>query len=532
VPARIFPVCNEMKLLQIILLIFFLLAGCENRRSDFHVLKLALDENPTTLDPALIIDVSGGSLAAKLFNGLVRVDKKMRVIGDLADSWTISPDGTVYTFNLRRDVRFHNGRVLTAGDVRYSFERVLHPETGSSRTWIFEKVKGAKEYSEGKAARVEGVTVVDDATVRITLKEPFGPFLWVLTMPNAYVVPAEAVEKWGQDFSQHVVGTGPFKLREWRQDYRIVLAENGDYFADKPKVKEIEYRIIPDQFSAFAEYENGNLDIVSIPRSEYRRLMSDRVQAPHIYSQAGLNVYYLGFNCRKKPFDDPRVRRAFNYAIDRDTIVKTILEERSVPARSVLPPGLSGNEKPESGYPYDPDMARKLLREAGIPDGFAISLYQNRTKEASHIAEGIQHYLQRAGIRVHIVEREWSSYKEALIKGEADMFFLSWWADYPDAENFFYPNFYSANVGAAGNKTFFKNSAVDALIEEAQQVSDEARRTACYRKLNEEIFEAAPWVFLWHKKEFVVVQPWVKGYYLYPIYNADKGTDVSIETVR
>lgn len=518
-----------IKVLINILITTLLLAGCENRRSDFHTLKLALDENPTTLDPALIIDVTGGALAAKLFNGLVRVDKNLRVIGDLALSWTISPDGTVYTFSLRKDVRFHNGRVLTARDVQYSFERVLRPDTASSRTWIFEKVKGAREYSAGRAQQVEGIAVIDDATIRITLEKPFGPFLWILTMPNAYVVPEEEIVKWGKDFSQHVVGTGPFMLKEWRQDYRLLLAANRNYFGDKPKVREIEYRIIPDQFSAFAEFENGNLDIVSIPRSEYKRLMGDRKQVPYIYSQPGLNVYYLGFNCQKKPFDDPRVRQAFNYAIDRAKMVQTVMEERVVPAVSVLPPELPGSGEPKTGYPYDPDRVRAMLREAGIPEGFEISLYQNKTKEASHIIEAIQFYLQKAGVRVHIVEREWSSYKEALIKGEADLFFLSWWADYPDAENFFYPNFHSSNFGAGGNKSFFKDSAIDALIEESQKVPDEKGRTEYYRRLNEEIFKAAPWVFLWYKKEFVIVQPWVKGYYLYPIYNADKGTDISID---
>ncbi len=505
------------------------LAGCGAPRDDFRTLKLALDENPTTLDPAYIIDVSGGSVAAKLYNGLVAVDQKLALKGDLAERYEVSPDGRVYTFFLKRGVRFHNGRELTAEDVRYSFTRVLDPATVSTRTWVLDKIMGAEAFLQGKADRVSGIACPDGMTVQITLERPCASFLWLLTMPNAYVVPREEVEKWGKDFARHAVGTGPYRLGEWRQDYRLLLERFDGYFEGAPRMERIEYRIIPDQFTAFTEFERGNLDIVGVPASEFRRITVDPARAAYIHSNVGMNTYYIGFNCTRSPFDKPAVRRAFNYMIDRAKMVDKLLDGRAIAAVSALPPGLPGSELPAEGYRYDPQLAGALLKEAGVPDGFECTLYQNKTKEASHIIEAIHYYLRQAGVRVRIVEREWSSYKEALIKGEADLFFLSWWADYPDAENFFFPNFFSGNAGAGGNKTFFKDARIDAMIEAANGVAGEKERAGMYAAINEEIFAQAPWVFLWHRKEFVITQPWVKGYFLYPIYNADKGTDVSID---
>jgi len=274
------------------------------------------------------------------------------------------------------------------------------------------------------------------------------------------------------------------------------------------------------------------LDIVSIPRAEYKTILNDQSKKENIFSCAGLNTYYLGFNCSRHPFNNKIVRQAVNYAIDREKIARNLLDDRVNCARSVLPPQLDGGEYPQCGYPYDPQKARDLLREAGISGELTITLYQNRTKEAAHITEVVQHYLKAVGINAVIIEREWSSFKETVINGEPDMFLLSWWADYPDAENFFFPNFHSLNHGAGGNKTRFDDARIDALIREAQKTIDAEKRKELYVQLNKEIFEEAPWVFLWHKGEYVLTQPWVKGYTLYPIYNSDKGTDIWIDVKK
>ncbi|MDI6704538.1 MAG: ABC transporter substrate-binding protein [bacterium] len=511
-----------------IILFGIILFGCGKKQRDFDTLYLRLSSDVTTLDPALVVDVSGGILTSKLFNGLVRYDDKMNLIGDLAERWEISEDGCTYTFYLKQGVRFTNGRELTSYDIKYSFKRVLDKKTRSPRTWVFDRILGATEFMEGKVKDVIGLAVKDKYTIEITLKEPFSPFLGFLAMPTGYIVPKEEVERYGSGFSQHPVGTGPFKLREWRHDERIVLEQNEDYFDEKAKVKRIEYRIIPEELTALAEFELGKLDIMGLPYAEFSRFMENPKWRPYIKSQIGLNVYYLGLNCQRSPFFNVKVRQAINYAIDKDGILNTILKNQAVLAHGSIPPTIPGYNKEINPYNYDPEKAKRLLKEAGFKDGFRMTIYQTQSKEALQLVEIFQDQLKKVGIEAHIVQREWSAYKDAINKGEPDSFYLAWIADYPDAENFLYPLFHSKNLGAPGNRARFVNKRIDKMIEEAIKTTNSEDRIRRYREIERIINQEAPWVFLWHKKEFVIHQPWVRNYKPHPIYNADKGTGVEI----
>lgn len=492
-------------------------------------LYLRLNSNPTTLDPALIVDVSTANLATKIFNGLVRFNENMEVIPDIARSFKISPDGRNYCFTLRTDVRFSNGRRVSASDFKYSFERILHPKTGSPRTWVFSRVEGAKDYQKGKTREVSGIRVRSQDKLEIVLVKPFALFLQFLALPTAYCVPREEVEKWKSDFGFHPVGTGPFILSEWRHNLSLKMTANPYYFGDKPKLKGIIYRIIPEDLTALYEFTSGNLDMLTLPQAEYHRFISDPQWKPLIKESIGLNTYYLGVNCQKTPFDNLKVRQAINYAINRKKILTTLFEERGELASSPVPKALLKMKESEPRYPYDPDKACSLLKEAGYPHGFEIKIYQSSDQETLEILEVIQHYLAKVGIRAKIIQREWSSFKEALNQGEADCFWLSWWADYPDAENFLYPTFHSENWGAGGNRTFFKNKKVDFLIEEAQQTMDLKRRLSLYQQIVKIIIEEAPWVSFWHKKDYLLTQPWIKGAMIYPLPGVDKGTSIAID---
>ncbi len=504
------------------------LLSCGGVPRDFSALELSLPEDPTSLDPAMIVDVSGGSVATKLFNGLVRFDEEMNVAPDVAAEWEISEDGLTYTFSLRRDVRFHNGRPLTAQDVKYSIERVLSPDTGSRRKWLFEPVLGARDLIDGRAGECAGVTVSDDYTLRITLERPLSVFIGFLAMPNAYIVPREEVERWGKDFSDHVVGTGPFKLAEWRHDEVLKLTRNEGYFGERARVGAISYRVLPEEFTRIAEFEAGNIDIVEIPAAEFARFSSDPFWKRQIKSRVGLNTYYLGFNCRKAPMNDPVFRRAVNMAIDRRKIIDVTLQGRARPAVGPIPPELPGHAVDRGGYEYRPESAREMLSGLGEQARRPLKLYQRARRSSLEITEAVQYYLRKVGLDVEIVQLEWTAFKQAVSDGDADMFLLSWHADYPDAENFLFPVFHSANWGAAGNRAFYGNPEFDSLIERAQREPDPQRRIALYEKAEATIIDDAPWVFLWHQVDFFLAQPWVKGYSPPAIYNADKGTRVSL----
>jgi peptide/nickel transport system substrate-binding protein/oligopeptide transport system substrate-binding protein len=523
-------------------IIVFVTACSWSPERENGVLILRLNANPSTLDPAYIVDVTGGTLAAKMFNGLVRFGDDYTILSDIADRWEISQDRRTYIFHLKYPVAFSTagGRPVTSEDFRYSFERVLNPATHSPVTWVLERIDGAGDYMAGRADHVRGISVPDSRTLILRLSAPFAPFLGLLAMPTAYVVPREEVGKWEFDFSSHAAGTGPFRLVQWRHGQFVRLDANPAYFGEKPKIHGILYRIIPEDLTAVAEFENGNLDAMGLPAAEYRRYTRDPKWAPLILSRTGLNTYYLGLNCSRPPLSDRRVRQAIHLAIDREKILKTIYEDRGELAHGPVPPelwlitetpGVGGNYENRSQtiiYPYNPARALELLQEAGYPDGFSMRLTITPDPEVIDIAEVIQHYLKAVRIDVEIRQLEWSAFKEATSKGETDAFYLSWWADYPDPENFLFPLFYSANRGTGGNRSRFSDPVTDRLIEEAQRTLKPIDRSALYRRVERRIVEQSPWVFLWHRKDFIIRQPWVEGLKIYPIYSMDKGLGVSL----
>lgn len=473
----------------------------------------------------MIVDVTGGSLAAKLFNGLVKLDDHLNVVPDIAYAWEMQDSGTTYIFRLSEGVFFYNNREVIASDFKYSFKRVLDTKTASPNTWILEKIRGAKEFMNGEAEDISGIEIIDDYTLAIELDHPFAPFLNLLTMTAASVVPREKVELRGTAFGTHPAGTGPFILKEWNHHDRIILEKNESYFGSGPEVDGIVYRIIPEDLTAVTEFELGNLDVITIPSYEYARYRDSKKWKNQISSIRGLNTYYLGFNCSKRPFNNRRIRRAVAYAIDRTKILETFYENRGRPARGPIPDILRNWEPPDE-LTYDPERAMRIIKEEDMT-GRTVNFYISADQEVIDMAEIIQFYLIRIGLNVKIIQLEWSAFKEALNKGEADIFWLSWWADYADPENFLYPLFHSSNHGASGNRTRYKNKKVDQLIEEGQRAVMPSERNRSYMMAEKIITQEAPWVSFWHKTDFTIRQPYIKNYKIFPVYSMDKGVDIS-----
>jgi peptide/nickel transport system substrate-binding protein/oligopeptide transport system substrate-binding protein len=396
-------------------------------------------------------------------------------------------------------------------------------------TWVLDKIEGSNDFLNGKAASLSGIRIINDHTVALKLEKPFGPFLSLLAMTTAYIVPREEVERLGQDFGTHPVGSGPYMLNEWKHGQHLLLTAHEDYFEGRPKLNGIHYRVIPEDLTAVMEFETGRLDVLLIPSSEYKRYTTDPAWRDLVYGKPGLNSYYLGLNCTRPPFNDVRVRKAVNLAVDRRHILNTVFEKRGVLASGPVPPGLWKNAgwQTAEGYPYDPQKAKALIREAGA-EGAAIKIYISADPEVLDIVEVIQSYLSQAGLKAQITQLDWSAFKHAVNEGEPDAFWLSWWADYPDPENFLFPLFHSASVGSSGNRTRCIDPELDRLIETAQRTMDERQRFQLYRQAENRIVKNAPWMFMWHRADYYVIQPWVKDFKVYPIYSIDKRVDVTV----
>ncbi len=523
---------NGYKPIHIVVLcfVFLLLGGCSAKGTAKipNSLYIRLKKNPTTLDPAKIVDLDSARIAAKLFNGLVCFDNSLSVVPDIAASWRVSDDGLTYHFNLKKGVRFFNGREVTASDFAFSFRRVLDPATRSPRTWVLSRIKGAVQFMTGEHNEVAGIRVKGPYELEITLEEPFAPFISFLGLTAAYVVAREEVQRWQEDFGFHSSGTGPYILKEWQHNQFLLLGANKNYFNTAPLLSGIYYKIVPEDFTALVEFEKGDLDILpEILASEYKRFAGDARWQPYIKMAQSLNTYYLGLNCQVAPFNDKRVRKAMNLAIDREKILATLMEGRGTGARGPLPPLLRGGPAPQ-GYPYNPARAIKLLQEAGYPQGFVMTLYQTADVENLDICQVIQSYLRDVGIDARIVQLEWSTFLDVVARGEATSFWLSWWADYPDAENFLFPLFHSKNWGPGGNRSRFKNERIDTLLSQAVVTLDDAKRRSLYHIAEEIIIDEAPWVFFWHKSVGCIHQPWVKGYTMKPLAVMEKSTAVYI----
>ena len=499
-----------------------LFCGCDYKERSYDVLYLRIKKDITTLDPAFIVDVDGGRVAAYLYNGLVKLDETLKVVPDIASSWDILDDGRRYRFYLRNDVYFSNNVKCTASIVKKSFERIIDPDVGSPRTWIFEKVQGVAEVMQGKQNNVSGFIAVNDYVFDIVLEEPFLPFLSMLTISNALVVIAD-------DHSQDIYGSGPFLVESWNRGNRLTLIRNEKYFDKKSEVERVVFKIIPEDFTAITEFENGKIDVFEIPRSEFEYFVHDKQWKNLVYGTPALNTYYLGFNCQNELYSEKIFRKAVGLSINREKIIDNYMESRVQIADSPVPPVLIDENIVFDKQPgYNPDEAVELLKRLG--DGtISVNLYLSSNREMEGVAELIQYDLKAVGIDVNIHVLEWTTFKEAVSNGEAGMFLLSWWADYPDIENFLYPVFHSANWGAAGNRVRYRNTQFDELIEKASETVDKNKRNELYEQALNIVMDDCPWVCLWHKKKFTVTQSWIKNYSLYPLYSVDKGNEIKIE---
>jgi len=492
-------------------------------------LHLSTSEDWETLDPAFASGVQTGAMVAKLYDGLMRYDfSSTDVVPDLAETVDVNDDATVFTFTLHKGVKFHDGSLLHASDVKYSFERVLDPDTASPLTWVFEdaKISGTQAFVDGEADHVSGIEVVDDNTVRITLDAPYAMFLFHLAMPAAAIVPEAVAGKLaaGEDMSSNPVGTGPFKLAARLRDSSLDLAAFDDYFAGRAKIDGVSYRIITDPLIAWNEYLAGNLDVTSIPSANFQEIINDPKFADQIESTAELAVYYFALNQRIDVFKDVRVRRAVAMAIDRQAIIDGPYNGTDQLANAPIPPGLAGYDPTIEPIPYDPEGAKALLAEAGYPNGFDMEIWSTRSETTVAVNELIQFFLSEVGINATINQVDFGTLIDGAINGRAPAFYLSWFADYADAYNFLHPLY----VASGANRYGYSNAKVAELLAEAATKANLADRVPLYKEAQRLIVGDVPVVYIRYPVSYTVVRPGVTGVLNHPIFNADKFTLVEL----
>jgi oligopeptide transport system substrate-binding protein len=367
---------------------------------------------------------------------------------------------------------------------------------------------------QGNTDNVEGLKAVDRYTLQIVLEEPLAPSLVVLALAHAEVVPREEVEKRGDQFGRTPVGTGPFKFVRWEPDQQIVLKAHDRYYEGRPFLDTVVFKIDSSYEETFAEFLQGNLEETIIPSRK-----TEEVRADPKYRQyqrvriSTLSLLYIGFNTQRKPFDDRRVRQAFNYAVDKEAIVREITHMGSLPATGALPPGMLGYDPDRQGYRYHPEKAKQLLAEAGYPDGVGFPVVQlwSISKADSTKAElaAYQRYLAELGVQVELhFAPDWPTYQKMLEQGQLPMFRLSWYADIPDPDNFLFPLLHSTS---RTNRTFYRNPLADQLLEQARRELDENRRIALYREVERLVMEDAPWITQHYYVSDYLYQPYVQG---------------------
>ncbi|MBG20698.1 MAG: peptide ABC transporter substrate-binding protein [Rhizobiales bacterium] len=490
-------------------------AGMDPNAKNGGGIVVTYKDDVATLDPAIGYDWQNWSMIKSLFDGLMDYEPGTTTLRPgLAESYDISDDGKTFTFHLRKGVKFHNGREMTADDVKYSLDRVTNPETQSPGAGFFGSIKGYDAMADGSAKSLEGVTVVDPSTVKIELSRPDATFLHVMALNFASVVPQEAVDEAGADFGKKPVGTGAFKLADWTLGQKLVFERNPDYWREGlPHLDTITFEVGQEPIVALLRLQNGEVDVPGdgIPPAKFQEVMSDPEQKARVVEGGQLHTGYITMNVEMEPFDKKEVRQAVNMAINKDRIVQ-IINNRAVPANQPLPPSMPGYSKDYKGYAFDQAKAKEMLAEAGLPDGFETELYVMNTDPNPRIAQAIQQDLASIGIKASI-----QSLAQANViaaggeKDQAPMIWsggMAWIADFPDPSNFYGPILGCAGAVQGGwNWSWYCNEDLDAKATEADSIVDPDKADERY-KLWSEVYEAvmedAPWVPVFNEQRFTM----------------------------
>ena len=480
------------------------------------VLVVGQIAEPKSLDPHAVTAVNDFRILMNVYDGLVRYrDGTLEVEPALATGWTISEDGTEYTFELRSGVTFHDGAPFNAQAVEFNFDRMLdenHPyhDTGPFPLSFF-------------FSAVEDTEAVDEDTVKFTLKEPYAPFLSNLAYPTGLIVSPEAVKKHGADFGRNPSGTGPFVFGEWEANTRVVVTRNAGYWDGPPSLEAVVFRPITDANTRVAEMLSGGIDVmVEIPPDSVSTFDGNGFM---LHEQAGPHVWFLILNAKEGPFADKRMRQAVNYAIDKKALVENVLQGTAQIAAGPTPPAFAwAYNDALRPYPHDAGKARALIEESGHA-GASLTFYvtEGGSGMLDPVAMGaaIQADLAEVGLDVAIETYEWNTFLGKVnpgLEGKADMAEMAWMTNDPDTLPFL-----ALRTGAwpdkgGFNSGYYSNPKVDALLEAARGSTDQAERARLYKEMQAIVHDDAPWAFIANWKQNAATADAVSGFELQPSF--------------
>jgi len=472
-----------------------------------------VQEAPQSLDPLRCDSVYESLPINQIFDTVVAYSPSLTVVPGLAESWSISRDNLVYTFELRRGVLFHDGQELAAQDVVHTITRQLSPhrtETSLAFSYLL-VIDGAAEFAHGESDSVRGLEVVDERTLRVRLVHPYPSFLEVLAMDNLGVVPHSLEEGRDEAFGRAPVGTGPFRLGGW-QDDKIVLEANSSYFAGRPYLDTVEISLLRegDKDTGASRFAAAAIDVLEAPSDVLPALAAD--ETVELYRYQELSLSFLGLNAAAPPLDNLDVRRAIAHAIDRKALVDESPETRRE-AVGVLPPGLSGYSPELKALDHDPQEARRLLAAAGYPEGRDLPPIElasaSKSTSARRVTQRIKQDLSEVGIRVELVPVSWIEMGERLSNGTGGMFLLGWVADLTDPDSFLRSLF---ETGGSGNYFHYASPATEQLLERGMQQANPVERARIYRELERQVLDQAPLIPLYHTVGVVAVRQGVQGF--------------------
>lgn len=475
--------------------------------------------NPREYDPATTHS-SGDKL---VFSGLVSLDPQLNLIPDLAETWDVQ-QGTVYTFHLYQNAKFHDGRPVTAADFIYSWERAASPALKSDTVLTYlGDIVGVKEMAAGQSEHISGLKALDQHTLQVTIDAPKPYFLLKLTYPTAFVVDKANVES-GAEWYRTPNGTGPYRLKEWRRFESMLYEANQDFYLGPPHIRYVSVKLFSGVDSRL--YETGDIDIAGVSLYDLDRFL-DPGEPLHdqLLAAPSLCTNFVVFDSTRPPFDDVKVRQAFTMAVDREKYVAVVMRGHALPAYGLYPPALPGFNVDLKGLPYDPARARQLLKESkyGGADGLPPVVYTS-SGIGEYIWPGLatlaQMWKQNLGVTITIENLEPNYFLDAIYSGKHGQLLESGWcADYADPENFADALFHS---GSPQNNGGYTNPELDALLERARIEQDVAKRIALYQQAEQIIVQDAPVLFTTHSLSYVLVKPYVKGYKLTPISISDE----------
>jgi peptide/nickel transport system substrate-binding protein len=470
-----------------------------------NVLRILSNADIRTSDPHVAYETETWPTAALFYLGLVRwSDDSTEIIPALAESYSVSDDGLIYTFTLREGVKFSNGRDITSADVKWSFERMFRPETNSPTAYMFEAIAGVPEFREGSAADVSGIQIVDARTVTFTLQFPVWSLIQRFALPPGFIVPQEAVETAGENFARMPLGAGPFVLETWQSGVIISGARNPFYYEEgKPVFDRFEMQLGVEPSVGILRMEAGEADIALdfVPNSEYPRISSDPALAAQLLPTAGFpNIDYVVLNNAIAPFNNVDVRRAMSMAVDRERLVQ-ILNGRAVPAAGPIPPSVQGNNAELAPMEYNPEGALELLASAGYPDGFTAQFLVNTDPTNLSVVQALMADWEAVGIIMELTSVDNAQFLDILINqpDTLQVVMTNWYLDYPDPSNIYEP---LLQCGGSYNWGQYCSDELDAQFIEANAIPPGEARWAAFSSFEAALFDQMPNIFLNHQLNF------------------------------